>query len=296
MLNHRQHTLTSIFGRCLIAVCITALLPLTVHAQQRGFAISIDSIRIEDEDDPGSNDEPYLIVTKVRGRVQLSGGTPSIVPDTLQVTNVMSGHNDLGRRSDNWADEVRTYAISERTPRIAQELLPDEPGWFVAAVIVHLEEDGFAPSTARVLSDEVRRVVETATSGMSLARVDTSSVYQVISQKILRDLRSSLSGRGGSLFRVLTSVVDPDDVGGAQIVFAGSNPLTGNIVSDTQVLSSSTTPVVGLIGTPLADANPYSLRFPTATDDIRRLPGNARFQGRHKVNVTARTWIQSELY
>lgn len=290
----RHHRLKVRHG-FLVAACLgAALMPESAQAHQRGIAISVDSIRVEDEDDPNSNDEPYLIVTKVRARIQMSGRSARIVPGTLRVTNVMSGHNNLGRRSDNWADEVRTYSVPEGTPRIAQELLPmNEPGWIVGAVVVHMEEDGFSASTGRLLSSKVRETVERAVSGMSLTGFDSSSITQSVAKKVTRDLKSALKNLNiGGIVRGLASAVDPDDFGGVNVVLAVTGP-NNSVFSFGGVPSGDLGSLASDV-TLVSNQKAYGLAFPAG--DLRSIPSKARFQGRHKVNATIKVWTQQGLY
>ncbi|MCS7271841.1 MAG: hypothetical protein NZ703_12250, partial [Gemmataceae bacterium] len=131
------------FRRLWLTLGILIVLAPGVQAQPaaRGIALGPESIRIVDEDDDLNNDEPYLIVTRFEFRVRTdASGRITLVPGTLQVANIMSGHNNL-RSQDNWADEGRTYRFVP--PRYAQKLIPwNEEGWVIGLVITHMEEDG----------------------------------------------------------------------------------------------------------------------------------------------------------
>ncbi|MCS6976538.1 MAG: hypothetical protein NZM31_05950 [Gemmatales bacterium] len=287
---------TRSFWSLFLAGCVVLTLSAKADAQNthRGIAIGVESIRIVDEDDDLNNDEPYLIVTKFQFRVRLEAGRLALVPGTLRVENIMSGHNNLGRRDDNWADEGREGRTYSFSPRYAQAMFPwNEDGWVIGAVVTHMEEDGFAASTAARLGDEVRNTVERALLSGSFDAADAHRLSQVVIRKVSRDLSRSV-GRFdvGGIIRSLASAADPDDCGGSQIVVAVTAP--GNRVF--AYSGSPTTDEATLLGRSREIRNgthPLTLTFPTS--DVAGVPHKARFSGNHQVNLSLRIWEQGLL-
>jgi hypothetical protein len=71
-----------------LALC-AGLAPAIVFAQTgrfRAVSMGIASLQIHDEDDPLSNDEPYLLAVRFRYRTDDSG---VLVPNTLHVNRVL---------------------------------------------------------------------------------------------------------------------------------------------------------------------------------------------------------------
>ncbi|MCS7016719.1 MAG: hypothetical protein NZM42_11460 [Gemmatales bacterium] len=262
----------------------------------RAIAVGVESIRIADEDDGIDHDEPYLIVTRFQFRVRLdAAGRLTLVPGTLSVTNIMSGHNNLGRRDDNWAAEGNTYTLPKGHPRYAQAMFPwGEEYWVLGVVITHLEEDGFAYSTAKLLGDRIRDAVETALRDGSFDAADARQLSSAIIRKVSRDL-SRAAGRFdvGGIIRGLASKADPDDYGGTQVVAAVTAPgnrvflYSGAPTTDAATLLRNTRELGN--GT-----HSLSLKFPAG--DLSHLPWNARFCGEHSVNLKVSVWEQGTLY
>jgi hypothetical protein len=265
-----------------------AALAQTPRVGDRTMFIGVNSIRILDEDDPLSNDEPYLIVTKfvMKVRVMADGRTVTIVPGTLHLQNVMSGHHSLGHSEENWADEVNTYNLPAGIPRFVQAVVPwDEPGWVVGAVVTHMEKDGFSSSTANLLGREIQSAIERAFTTMSFSISDTRSLTDSLVRKVSADLSGALRRVSvGGIIRGIASAVDPDDFGGMNIIllataprnrvfmFAGAPPpsLAAALLSVREITSSA----------------PVALNYPTA--GLGTVPDKARFQGRHTVNCDVR--------
>ena len=268
-------------GYVLLAVFSAVLLLSASSAQPtRGIAVSIDSIRIVDEDDNLSNDEPYLIMTRMKGRITQAGVTD------LEVNNVMSGQENI-RNRQNWANEGSTYDLDDATPRIAQGTVPvNQPGWVIGAVIVHMEQDGFSRRSASILSNQVESYVQSTLSNMSFATIDTSSISAAVASSIGDRLKRDLGSKNlVSIFRGLASVADPDDFGGFYVVFVitGQGGTAFSVVGPSGNLTTSSA---------ITNETPFELGFPVGTAP-RDLPDNARFLGRHRVMGTIKTWIQT---
>lgn len=280
-------SLCACLGSALVAESAAA------QATHRGISIGFESIRILDEDDPVSDDEPYLIVTRFELRTRVDAvGRVAIVPGTLKVDNIMSGHNNLGRRGDNWADEVHTYNFP---PRYAQNLFRwNEDGWVIGAVVTLMEEDGFSDATADRLGEEVRKTVERTFRTMTFDRADARNLANILIKKISHDLsRAARRLDIPGIVRGLISAVDPDDYGGSQIVLAVTAP--GNkVFSYIGLPTNSPTEALTRVREVRGGSMPFSLDFPAG--DLRDLPGNARFQGRHRVNGALKIWQQEPLY
>lgn len=278
-----------LFGLSAVAMAIgIAGLPVQGVAQDpRTITIAFNSIRIVDEDDPISNDEPYLIVTKVRMRVQVgaAAGTVSIVPGTLQVANVMSGHNNLGRGGDNWADEPNTYNFPNGILRSVQENVPwNEPGWVIGAIVSHVEEDGFSNSTANLLGTRIEALARSSVTSMSFSVADARGISDAIARKVVSDLgRAFRTFDLGGIIRGIASAADPDDFGGVQVVLTATGP--GNTVFMYAGVppASIGVPPGGVLA--VTTTTPFSLKFPTG---VSALPSNARFCGDHRVNGDVR--------
>jgi hypothetical protein len=272
-------------------VALAIAWPGTARAQQ-GVQIVFDSLKIRDEDDPSSDDEPYLIVTRFQFRWRLDRGNPSIVPNTLKVAPVMGGHNNLGRRRDNWADEPHTYPIPNGIPRVAQNLLPQgQDNWILGAVVVFMEEDGFTAITARDLSARVHRAVERTLRAMTFSAADGRAVAHAVERKITLELVQSLGRldlRG--IIRGLRSAADPDDFGGLKVIVVRSaQGNQANVYSGQPDLASALMESRSFTG-----STRVSLNFPAR--NMGRVPGNARYQGNCVVNATVRVWRQSSLF
>lgn len=270
-----------------LVFCVLLIIPLISIGQQLGIAISIDSIRIQDEDDPLSNDEPYLIVTKIAGRIASNG------VEDLQVDSIMSGHRSL-RKKENWANEGKTYRLSEKTPRVAQGLVPaNQSGWIIGAIVVHMEKDGFSRRAASTLGNQIRANIRKQLRSLDFRDLDSSDISSAVASEIGRRLERDLKHINvGGIIRGLTSAVDPDDYGGYYAVLAITGP--GNtvfsFVGQTSDLSSSSSSI-NLVN----DKQDFTLRFP-----VRSLLGdvsdNARFKGKHRINGTIKVWTQQELF
>jgi hypothetical protein len=288
-------TSSLVIVRLSLAIVVFASSSNAFAQQRKAVSLSIDSIRVQDEDDNFSNDEPYLIVTKFRARLVPSGTTFVLSPGTLQVTGIMSGHNNLGRSSDNWADEVNTYTLPNGIPRVVQEFFPiNQSGWVVGAVVVHMEEDAFAASTAQFLSNRIHAEVQTLLSATSFTGFNSQTITNEVARRISSDIRKSIYNLNvGGVIRGLASAVDPDDCGGFCVSLAMTGPNNtlfsyhGSIPTTLNALS-------------LADVVPVTSRrtltqsFPTA--DVRNAPYSARFNGRHTIGITVSTWIQAPLF
>lgn len=80
--------------------------------------------------------------------------------------------------------------------------------------------------------------------------------------------------------------MDPDDYGGTQIVMAVTAP--GNKVFTYIGLPTDPADAFGRVRLMTSPTLPISLDFPAR--DLSGLPGNARFQGHHRVLGTLKIW------
>lgn len=254
--------------------------------QLRGIRSKVTSIRIDDEDDPLSNDEPYLILIRVRARLMSFGtANPKIDPASVSVSLRMNGHNNLGRASDNWADEPDTYSIPSTIPNSAEGLVPlNQSGWIVCGLLIHMEEDGFTKSTAAQVGVDIRTAIlnklnEFASTNKTVT-VD-SIIKEVVGQLSANTMKKAMQN--------LISIVDPDDFGGMHLV--GGVTLPGGSV---WTYAGNPKPIFALfnganpLSVPgsvvLTNANPsrnISLTFPGGLQTA--LPSNMKFQGKHIV-------------
>ena len=275
-------TRTSALGLILAVATIAGSSPLAL-ADQRSVRIVFDSIRISDEDDPGlSDDEPYLIVTLIRMRFDPRTGVP--VPGTLRVVNAMSGHNNLGRGGDNWADEVNTYPLPIGIQRARDSFPWNEAGWVLAAVVLHMEEDGLSNPAADIIGREVRNLVEEAARSLNFTDLEFGEIGDAVARHVARQTKIALSRLNiGGIVRGIASAVDPDDVGGVTVV----GILTGydnRVFMYAGALPEGGDPA-GVDGvTEVRSSTPFTLAYPTPDLDSFNLDSNMRFQGRHQIN------------
>jgi hypothetical protein len=266
----------------------------TCQAQEwRGISVTLNSIRIHDEDDPLSSDEPYLIFIRVRGRVVGPEDARRLDANSIEVSLAMNGHNNLGRSKDNWTKERRTFEIPSSIPRIVQDIVPgNEAGWFVAGLLMHMEEDAWSPRIARELGENTRSALEREVRRFAnpSVRLDTRALMREILGGV------AISVFESSFTRALVSGVDPDDFGGLQVAGAVSlgNGVVVTFSGDPSILDNflagGTPPPGGQILAGRRTSQDISLTFPGG---IRpKLPGNARFKGRHTINATIETWEQ----
>jgi hypothetical protein len=256
--------------------------PPPASADQRSIRIVFDSIRIGDEDDRLSNDEPYLIVTLIRMRFDPRTGIP--VPGTLRVMTALSGHNNLGRRGDNWADEVNTYPLPIGIQRARDSFPWNEAGWVLAAVVLHMEEDGLSDSAANVIGTEVRNLVHEAARSLNFSDLDFRRIGEAVATHVAQRTKAALARLNlGGVIRGLASVADPDDVGGVTVV----GTLTGNdnkVFMYAGALPEGGNPA-GVAGvTEVRSSTPFTLAYPTADLPSFHLESKMRFQGRHQIN------------
>jgi len=244
------------------------------------ITIKMLGIRILDEDDPVSNDEPYLINLGFRARIQIAADlSTSIVPNTLSVQNVGSDvHNNLGRSGDNWADEVNTYGFNTQT--FTTTVPSNQAGWVVGVVSVLFEEDGFSNSTANSLRNRIRTEVTSAITALDFTAVDTNRITRAIAAKIMRDINRAGSRLDfGGIFRGIASAVDPDDFGGVNLVMTMTLP-GDSVVMFAGAPPADTTVLPPLTGVPAGAANPTTFRLNFPIGALGAVPSNARYKGK----------------
>lgn len=265
--------------------------PVFAQAQapgSRGITIDFKSVKCGDEDDPLSHDEPYLIVTKFRFKMELAGTSPRMVPGTLRVENVMTGHGSLGNKRDSFTRERRTWNIPRTVPHLAQEVVPpNEKGWVVGAAVTYMEKDGFSAANARFLSSKVRDLVQGSITTMSFTEADTRRLTDQMMKKVTSDLsRSFKKLHIGGMISGIASAVDPDDYGGTALIVTVTGD-SGKVFYSVGMPSDNVASVLAGVRE-ISGPTAFSLRFPMG--DLSKVPSNARFQGRSTVNGEIRIW------
>jgi len=260
-----------------------------VQAQPAGppnksIIIRFNQIRIQDEDDPISNDEPYLINIGFRAKVQLSGGKESIAPGTLTTHTIGTPvHNNLGRGGDNWADEVNNYNFDTQT--FVASVPRTEAGWAVGVVSVLWEEDGFSDSTANLVRSKIKTAVHNAVQSLSMAGVDTNAITQAIIAKVTHDLGVAAKKFDlGGIITAIASAADPDDFGGVNVVLAFTLP-------NNAVMMFAGVPPDNVLSAPLTNVpanSPVAFDLGYPVGNLSQIPWRGRFEGKYRVrgNVT----------
>ena len=258
-----------------LALGLTLAPPLRADTS---ILIQMTEIQIVKEDDPLSNDEPYLINIGFKAQIAVGeDGKPSLVPGSLSVIPVgKAAHNNCGRKGDNWANRGGKYAVD--TQLFGTVLPSDEPGWIAGVISVLFEEDAYSDSTANELRNRLRDEVSEAMTALSFESVDTSGLTRAVASKIVRDLQRAGSRLNiAGLFRNLASAMDPDDFGGVNMVLAITMPQNGLMM-----FAGSPPENVGAVPTltmvPQGEKTSFSLDFP------KEIPGsvlwNARYRGK----------------
>jgi hypothetical protein len=278
-----------VIHRAIYALAFSAMFLGIYHeavGQSRGIRSKITSITIVDEDDPLSNDEPYLILIRVRARLLgLATTSPRLDPASISVSLSMNGQNNLGRSSDNWADEPRSFAVPSTIPNSAQSLVPlGQSGWIVCGLLIHMEEDGFTKSTATQVGVDIKtavqnKLIDMAQNNQTLT-VD-GVLKEVVGQLSANTLKKAMQN--------LISIVDPDDFGGMHLI--GGVTLTNGTVwtyagSPKPIfpLFNGANPLTvpgGMILTNNLPSRNFSVSFPGGLTTA--LPSNMKFQGQHTV-------------
>ncbi|MGH2395648.1 MAG: hypothetical protein ACRDFW_01390 [bacterium] len=270
----------------LLSLIAALVSPQIAQGQSTNVTISLDTIRIVDEDDPVSNDEPYLVVTGfvVQAACDPASGICRPILSTVAVANNTCGHNTLHPR-DNWADEPNTYPIPASVGVVSRDVPLNQPLWIVGASAVLMEEDGFSPETARTACESIRDAVQNAVSNFNFTGFNASSVSTAVALQLLRALGDAFRRLDlGGIVRGIASIADPDDFGGVNLILAVTLP--GNQVA---MLAGDParfpTTAAALPATP-PPPGPFTLRYPVG--DLSRIPSRMRFQGDYRVNGNVR--------
>lgn len=244
--------------------------------------IRMTEIRITKEDDPLSNDEPYLINIGFKARVSVGDdAVPSLVPDTLSVVPIgKAAHHNLGRGRDNWANRGGTYPFD--TQLFGVVIPNNEPGWIVGVVSLLMEEDAYSDSAAMDLRKKVQAAVVEAIGSLKFDSVDSGGITHAVASRIVRDVQKAGSRLNiAGLIRGIASAVDPDDFGGVNMVLAITMPMNG-LMMFAGAPPENIGAVPTLTNVPAGGQAPFTLEFPG------QVPGgilwNARYRGRCKVN------------
>ena len=243
----------------------------------RTLTITCDTLTYQDEDDPLSKDEPYLVVVGFRFRIVAdASGRAAVAPGSLSTSPVGGGpHHNLGRSGDNWAREGSTYGFDGIAYRA--ELPEGEAGWVVGTVVLFMEEDGWAGSTAAAFREAAHEAVRRAIETLSLP--DVGSVTRTVITKIVTDMTKAVRRWDiGGVVRALASAADPDDVGGVNVV------ITATLPGDAVQMHAGAPPqdLTALRMQPVSCSPEGAVRFslPYPAGDLSRLPNSARYQGR----------------
>jgi hypothetical protein len=260
--------------------------PTTQFDADMGFSfrrirIELNRLDVGDEDDPTSNDEPYLVIVRFRMRTSIVNGAPRITPGTLQVGAVgTSSHNNLGRSGDNWCDEDDDpYSLPSSSLAITESVPTGQPGWVVGGIYVMFEEDDFKGSTAALMRDRIVREARNAISSLNFANVNSNALTNAIMNKIKDDLVRSLKKLAlgaGDFFRALAEAINPNDFGGINVVMAATLP--GGTL--TMFAGAPPASAAGAIAaaSQVAGSRDFALAYPAG--DLSAVPWNARYTGK----------------
>jgi hypothetical protein len=278
----------------LLTVALTAslfLLAAAAPAQAvKTLTIKLTSVRIDEEDDPLSNDEPYLVHIGFRGRLSDSAAGVRFAPGSLSFHTIGGGpHNNLGRSDDNWADSgSKEYMIDDLLQvmpfhhagkqAFTTTVPANQPGWVVGSVIVFFEEDGFSNATASTMRTKIRQQVEKAITNLSMSGINSSAITTAVTRKVTNDLKGAVEKVDvGGIIRGIASAADPDDYGGVRLVLAITTPGGGySFYAGGPFSNVNDVPLTNVAqGTQLAN---FQLSFPSG--NISQVPWNARYTGR----------------
>ncbi len=255
---------------------------LATTPPMKTLGISLKSIRIMDEDDPLSSDEPYLITIGFKCRVEARPDkTAYVVPGTLDVKIVGGGpQNNLGRSGDNWAEEVKTYSINGHCNYSAK--VPKEGwGYVVGTAIVFMEEDAFENSTATLMRWRIHDAVKEAVGNLSMSGIDRNKITDAVADKITGDIGDSLKSLDiGGFIQALASAADPDDFGGIAMVVALTLPK--GIVQVFAGVTPANLAAAKLKPMPANGTFGFSLNFPIG--NVSSAPSNARYKGKSRIS------------
>lgn len=245
------------------------------------FTFAMQGIRIVEEDDPVSNDEPYVINVYFKGHIQLAGGNATMEENTLSVETAPGDvHNDLGRDHDNWGDAGNTYRITGFSHEIS--VPSNEPNYIAGVIAVLFEEDNFSNRTANRLRDEIRVAARDALRNLSVTDVDTDHITRVIAQKISHDISRAASRLDfAHIIQGLAEGVDPDDFGGINMVLAITLPRDVVMVYTGPPQANLADVLPALVTLPANGSRSFSLEYPVGVP--RNVPSNAKYTGKCRV-------------
>lgn len=269
--------------RWALPVALTFTIAGPVRAQgDTSVLIRMTEIKIHKEDDPLSNDEPYLLNIGFKGQIAVGADSvPSLVADTLRVVALgKTAHHNLGRAKDNWANRGGTYPFD--TQMYGAVIPSGQSGWIVGIVSVLMEEDAYSDGTAMDLRNKVRDAVSEALTKLEFDSVDAGGISQTVCSRVVRDLQRATSKMNiAGILKGLASAVDPDDFGGVNVVIAMTMPQNGLMMfAGAPPDNLGELPTLTLV--PAGGQTPFSLEFPM------KIPGgvlwNGRYRGKCKVS------------
>ena len=243
--------------------------------------IRMNEIQIQKEDDPLSNDEPYLINIGFKALVAVGeDAVPRLIPDSLSVVAIgKNAHHNLGRGGDNWANKGGTYKFD--TQMYGAAVPAGQPGWIVGVVSVLMEEDAYSDKAASELRDKVRAAVSDAISSLKFDSVDAGGLTKAVCSKMVRDLQRATSKLNiAGILRGLAAAMDPDDFGGVNMVIAMTMPMYG-------LMMFAGAPPENLGTLPTLTTVPAGGRVTFTVEFPKQIPGgilwNAKYRGKCKI-------------
>ena len=251
----------------------------------RRIKIELHSLDVADEDDPSSNDEPFVILVRFRFQAMIGPSLKAkIRAGTLQVSAVGSAvHNNMGRSDDNWCDEDDDpYGLGGANLMINELVPTGQPGWVVGAVAVLFEEDAFSDGTANQMRKLILAEARKAIESMDFANINSNVITAPLVNKIAGQITSSLKLANLGLIGFLNGLaeaVDADDFAGVNVVLAATVPggemrmIAGQPPASAQALVLESVPVTG--------PKEFVLSFPAG--DLSQVPSSARYQGQMAV-------------
>ncbi len=256
------------------------------YGQSRGIRARLTSITIVDEDDPISNDEPYLILIRVRARLlSFETSNAKLDPASISVSLRMNGHNNLGKSQDDWADEPGIFLIPSNIPNSAEGLVPlNQSGWIVCGLLVHMEEDGFTKATATQVGVDIKNAIQNKL--LEFANQNTKMTVDSVIKEVVGQLSANTMKKA---MQNLISIADPDDFGGMHLIGGVTLPngsvwtYAGN-PKPILPLFNGATPLSVPGGVLLTNSSPsrnFTLNYPGGLQTA--LPWNMKFLGQHTV-------------
>ncbi len=247
---------------------------------RRNINIQMHTLDVGDEDDPSSNDEPFMVLVQFKFRATIAGGKAKLMPGTLSVRAVgSSAHNNMGRGDDNWCDEdVDPYNLTSANLTVNTDVPTGQPGWVVGAVAVMFEEDAFSDSRAVEMRDLIVTEATKAIQTLDFSNINASAISDPLVARITGQITSSFKILNFGLVNFLkgfAEAIDPDDVAGVNVVVAATMP--GGKLRFMAGQPPKTANDLILQSVPVNGPQEFALSYPIG--DLSSAPGIARYQG-----------------